>query len=199
MGFGTSEPFNAQGELKLRPPKVFMRWLALDAAGEAWGHAGEAAEVSVEVALVGETDGEGDMGQRKLRVAEHLLDVLEAAAKEIPVGRHANRLLEGAGEMVRRESCHGGQSAEADLLTDVRLDEIADAVFHGRREAASVQVWRFGHGHEAEHAQPRLRVNNSFRPVAGGVSWARQWSLRAARARRMGMSCPPRRRKSDGL
>jgi hypothetical protein len=56
--------------------------------------------VAVEVALVGKADGEGDVGQRELRVAEHLLDVLEAAAKQIPVRRNAERLLEGAGEMV---------------------------------------------------------------------------------------------------
>ena len=74
--------------------------LPLEATGETGGHAGEAAEVAVEVALVGEADGQGNVGQRELRVAEHLLDVLEAATEEIPVRRHAERLLEGAGEMV---------------------------------------------------------------------------------------------------
>jgi len=36
------------------------------------------------------------------------------------------------------------------------LDEFANAIFQGGRKAASVQVWRFGHRHEAEHAQPGL-------------------------------------------
>jgi hypothetical protein len=88
--------------LKLRPPKALIRRkLSFEAAGEARGHAGEAAEVTVEVALVGKADSEGNVGQRELCVAEHLLDMLEAAAKEIPVRRHAHRLLEGASEMVR--------------------------------------------------------------------------------------------------
>ncbi len=82
--------------------------LALEAAGETGGHAGEAAEVAVEVALVGEADGQGDVGQRELGVAQHLLDVLEAAAKQIPVRRHANGLLEGASEMMWGEAGHGG-------------------------------------------------------------------------------------------
>ena len=50
--------------------------LSFEAAGEAWGHAGEAAEVAVEVALVGEANGQGDVRERELRVPEHLLDVL---------------------------------------------------------------------------------------------------------------------------
>jgi len=146
-----------------------MRWLPLEAAGEARGHSGEAAEVTIEVALVGEADGESDVGERELGVAEHLLDVLEAAAEEIAVRRHADGLLEGAGEMVRRKAGHGGQGLEADFLADVRLNEVADAMFHRGGEAASDEVWRFGHGHKAKHAQARLRMDDGFGPIAGEI------------------------------
>ena len=122
--------------------------------------------MAVEVALVGEADGEGDVGQRELRVAEHLLDVLEAAAEQIPVWRHSYRLLEGAGEMVLGEAGDCGQGVEANLLADVGLNEFANAIFQRGRKAASVQVWRFGHGHETEHAQPGMRVNYGFRPTS---------------------------------
>src|ERR1700688_3026418 len=144
-----------------------MQELSLETAGEAWGHASEAAEVTVEMALSGEADREGDVRERELGGAEHLLNVLEAAAEEIPVRGYAERLLEGAREMVRGEACHGGQNVEADLFTDMRLDEITDAVFHGGRKAASARVWRFGHGDKAEHAQAGLCVNYGFGPATG--------------------------------
>ena len=136
--------------------------------------------MAVEVALVGEADGQGDVGERELGVAEHLLDVLEAAAQQVPVRGHADRVLEGAGEMVRREACHGGQSVEADLFADVRFDEIADAMLHEGGEAASLRVWRFGYGHEAEHAEARLGVNDGFGRVAGEIGFGKRWSEQGA-------------------
>ena len=122
--------------------------------------------MTVQVALVGKADGEGDVGERELGVAEHLPDMLEAAAEKISVRRHTNGLLKGASEMVWRKAGHGGQRIEADFLADVQLDEFANAIFQGGRKTASVQVWRFGHRHETEHAQPGLRVNDCFGPVA---------------------------------
>jgi len=125
--------------------------------------------VAVEVALVGEANGEGDVGERELRVAEHLFDVLESAAEKIAMRGYAKRLLEGAGEMVGGEAGHGGECVEADLFADVRLDEIADAVFHCGRKAASARVWGFGHRHKVEHAEAWLGMNNRFGPAAGEI------------------------------
>src|SRR5437899_2688106 len=148
-------------------PSLEGRVLAVEAAGEAGGHAGEAAEVAVEVALVGKADGESEVGERKLGIAKHLLDMFQAAPEQVTVRRDAERLLKSAGKMVRREACHRGQGVETDLFADVRLDEIADTVLHGRGKAAALCVGSFGHGHEAEHAETRLGVNDGFGPIAG--------------------------------
>ena len=75
--------------------------------------------MAVQVALVGEPDGQGDVGEGELRVPEHLFDVFEAATEQIAVRRHTERLLERASEMVRGEASHGGQGVEADLFADV--------------------------------------------------------------------------------
>src|SRR4029077_2115274 len=121
-----------------------------------------------------------DVGERKLGVAEHLLDVLKAAAEEIAVRREAGVLLEGASEMVRRKAGHGGQGIEADFFADVRLDEVADPMFHRGREAASAEVWRFGHEHEAEHAQARLRMDDGFGPIAREIGFGQRRSEQCA-------------------
>jgi len=81
-----------------------------------------------------------------LGVAEHLPDVLEAAAEKISVRRHANGLLKCASEMMWGEAGHGGQSVEADLLADVRFDEFANAIFQGGRKAASFRSGASGIG-----------------------------------------------------
>ena len=112
--------------------------------------------MAIEVALVGEADGERDVGERELRVAEHLLDALEAAAQQIPVRWRSNRLLERAREMVWGKTGHRRQGIQADLFADVRLDEFANAIFQRWRKAPSVEVWRLRHRHEPEHAQPGL-------------------------------------------
>jgi len=66
------------------------------------------------------------------------------------------------------------KASEADLFTDVRLDEIADAVLHGGGEAASASVGRLGHGHEAEHAEARLRVDTASGQFAREIGFG-QW------------------------
>ena len=129
--------------------------------------------MAIKVALVGEAGGEGDVRERELRVAEHLLDMLEPAAKEIAVRRNAERLLESAGEVVRGETGDGREGVEADLFADVRFDEIADAIFNCGRKSAAVCVWSGGHGHVAEHAKPGLGVDQGFRPTAGEIRFCK--------------------------
>jgi len=136
--------------------------------------------VAVEVALVGKADGQGDVGERELSVAEHLLDVLQAATEHVAVRRHAEGLLEGAGKMVRGEAGESGESVEADLFADVRLDKIADAVLHGGGKAAALRIGRHGHGHEAEHAEARLGMDDGFGPVAREIGFGERRSEQGA-------------------
>jgi hypothetical protein len=81
-----------------------------------------------QVALVREACRQGDLRQRQLRFAKHLFYVLHPLPQQIPMWRHAHRLLEGARKMIGRKPGHRGQSTQADFLADMFLNEIADAV-----------------------------------------------------------------------
>jgi len=87
--------------------------------GQAWGHASQPTEVPSEVTLVGEPDGQCDLGQRQLSVTEHLFDVFEAALQQISVRRHSNGLTESTCEMMRGKPCHSSETVEAYLLAEV--------------------------------------------------------------------------------
>ena len=81
-----------------------------------------------QVALVGEARRQRDLRQRQLRLTKHLFYVLHSAPKQVPMWRHADRLLEGARKVVGRKPRHRGQSTQADLLAEMFLNEIANAV-----------------------------------------------------------------------
>jgi hypothetical protein len=81
-----------------------------------------------QVALVREARCQGDLGQRQLRLTKHLFYVLHPAPQQVPMWRHAHRLLESARKVIGRKPRHRGQSTQADFLADMFLNEIANAV-----------------------------------------------------------------------
>src|SRR5215470_5666639 len=92
--------------------------------------------------------------------------MLEAPAEQIAMRGQSHGLLEGARKMVRGKSGEGGQGVEADLLVEMGLDEFADGVLHGWREAAAADVRRFRERQITESTQPGLRVNDGLRRMA---------------------------------
>ena len=102
--------------------------LSFQPAGETRGHASQSAEMSSEMTLVGKPGGQGDFRQRQLSLTEHVLNVLEAPLQQISVRRHSNRFSESTCEMVRGKPCHGSETAEANLLIEMRFDVFAYSV-----------------------------------------------------------------------
>lgn len=96
-------------------------------AGVTRRHPRLAAKMAGQVALVAKTGRQGDLGQRQLRLSQHLLDVIQPAAQKIAVRWHPHGLVEGARKMVPRKPGHGGERIEADSPVKIRFDVIADA------------------------------------------------------------------------
>ena len=93
------------------------------------GNARQSPEMPRQVALVREACCQGDLRQGQLRLTKHLFHMLHPAPQQVPMWRHAHRLLEGARKVIERKPCHRGQSAQTDFLADMFFNEIANAVF----------------------------------------------------------------------
>jgi hypothetical protein len=60
-------------------------------------------EAARKMAVIGKAAGQSDLGQRQLRRRQQLLCSYHSALNHIPVGRHADRLLERSAEVRRRQ------------------------------------------------------------------------------------------------
>jgi hypothetical protein len=63
----------------------------------------ELVEAARKMAVIGKAAGQSDLGQRQLRRRQQLLCSYHSALNHIPVGRHADRLLERSAEVRRRQ------------------------------------------------------------------------------------------------
>jgi len=118
------------------------------------------------MALIGKAGRQGDLGQRQLGISQQLLDMIQPPAQQVTVRRHSYGLVEGAREMISRESCHGREGIEADLLVKMRFDVIANAAREAGRQPAAPGGWRFSHRQMAQGVYSWAGVDNCFRPVA---------------------------------
>src|SRR5258708_39931597 len=109
-----------------------------------------------EMTLVGKPGGQGDFRQRQLSLTEHVLNVLEAPLQQISVRRHSNRFSESTCEMVRGKPCHGSETAEANLLIEMRFDVFANSVCSRGAKASAARGRRVRHVLGDQHTQPGL-------------------------------------------
>jgi len=86
------------------------------------GFAGKLAKRGGERARLAEADAEPDLRHRQRALGQQGLGALDAPAREIPVRRHAERLLERAGEMERAQPRFSSQGCERDLVGKMRVD-----------------------------------------------------------------------------
>ena len=88
----------------------------------------ELVEAARKMAVIGKAAGQSDLGQRQLRRRQQLLCSYHSALNHIPVGRHADRLLERSAEVRRRQpddACERayiqpGAEMGIDIFSDVR-------------------------------------------------------------------------------
>jgi hypothetical protein len=80
-----------------------------------------------QVALIGKTGRQGYLGQRKLRLFQHLLDMVQPPAQQIAVRWHPYGLVKGARKMIPGKPGHGGERIEADSTVKVSFDVIAES------------------------------------------------------------------------
>src|SRR5262245_39853240 len=88
------------------------------------------------MALVGKPGCQRDLRKRKVGLGKKILRSLHPALDEIFVRGHAFRLLECTGEVIHRKPGNAGERLDADILLQVRLNELADASQRSRRQAA---------------------------------------------------------------
>src|ERR1700730_11957368 len=94
-------------------------------AGQTGGHSSPPPEVPGEMALVGKSGCECDLGQRKLRLTKHSLDAFEPPAQNITVRRRPDGLVKGACEMMSGEPGQSSQILETYFLVQVRFNVLA--------------------------------------------------------------------------
>src|SRR5712671_2723761 len=83
---------------------------------------GDLAERGSERARLAEAEGEPDLGDRVPARGQHDLGLLDAASGVIAMRWHAERLLEGAAEIIGGEPGETGKRRERDLLEQMLLD-----------------------------------------------------------------------------
>src|SRR6202040_3075912 len=98
--------------------------------------AGRLAERRRQRARLTEAERQRDFGHRQRALGQHCLGALDATIHVISVRRHAERLLEGAAEMVRTELREPCEHAKGYLLAQMLLDIGGDDPLLAKPQAA---------------------------------------------------------------
>jgi hypothetical protein len=80
------------------------------------------------MALVAKPDLFSDLGEGRIGPANQSFRVLEPTLHDITLRTNADRLLEGAAEMIGAETGHTGEICQGQPVIQMRLDVIADAL-----------------------------------------------------------------------
>jgi hypothetical protein len=124
-------------------------------ASQARRKAGNCAEVSGKVTLVGETCHNRDLREWKVGVSQQLLCMLDPSLHDIVVRRYSDRLAERAGKMMNRQLCHVGEHVKSDIFLQMRIYVFAYAISACRRKAAAIRGQIRREWQVCEHAESR--------------------------------------------
>src|SRR5215510_16124117 len=86
--------------------------------------------------LVREAGRQRDLRKRQVGLGKKILRSPHTALNEILVRSHALRLLECTRKMIHRQPGNTGQRSDADVLFQMRIDELAHALQRAGRQAS---------------------------------------------------------------
>src|SRR5690606_41633826 len=102
-------------------------WRFLLSSGESLGgDADKSFEVPVELALIAEADGDGDLGKREPPRGDETLGALDALVDDELIWRQAGRLFEQPGEVEFAQVGDSGKLGQRDVLVEVGVDVLFD-------------------------------------------------------------------------
>src|SRR5580692_3251209 len=96
------------------------------------------------MALVGKSGRGCDFRQRKQGLTKHSLRTFQPPTQKVAVRRHSHRLMERPCEMMSGKPRYPGQRLQTDLLVQMGLDVLADALGEYGRKPSTAGGERFG-------------------------------------------------------
>ena len=114
--------------------------LSVSAAKCARGLPRLAREYPREVTLIGKSNAERHLGERPICVADQVRGGCNAALQKVTVRRHADTLLERAGEVPGGKAGDARKFGQADLVRELSLDVLAGATQASERHTTARSV-----------------------------------------------------------